>query len=335
MNNKRISTNLEHIQKTLNQYNSIVNSVGLQTRINNSITPALAKAIETQQKMLNSMAPYLDVIEKAQKLSINIQPQLTLISRALEPTLEMIERVNSSFNYGLFEQNLRKITEVLEAYSLKSMILGDYWIVFEGELISEIKDKMSDTGYDVTHHIIEYYTRNEHEKIKGLLDYIEERNCIPKRLPILKDCFEIVVNNPCSISCTVVIPTLTAQADGVLKEIVNIAIPQNIKHKICQTYGFSDTSTAKIADCYLKEYSTGTLDTIENFEKVIKEKAFQRCDEKSSYQKSRQAILHGGCSYSTKENLVRAWLEIIFLAKLYFELLVCNENMKGSANDTQ
>ena len=330
----KIPNGILSMQKALTNYHKValitLNTLGPHletiTKIHQQLDFKLIETVAKQQDLINGIASKLNVFDFEMMCIIS---NLTIVSKAFEPVLKNLTTIepNKFINKFIAEQN--NIANILDTFSLRSVLLDEYWLVFEKDLISEIKEQMYENNYDVTKHIVAYYTKNKYEKIKYLLEYIKENGCKDDRFIILKDCFDIMIRNSCKKSCSVIIPTLTAQADGILQDIVFDEIPKDIRQQICTEKGCKDNSTAIITNCYLEKYSTVTFDTCDKFERVIKEKVFKKCDKKSTYQKSRQTVLHGGCSYPTKENLVRAWLEIAFLSKLYFEIRKTNLKNKN------
>ncbi len=189
------------------------------------------------------------------------------------------------------------------------------------DLFDELKENCINNNFNPNKHIIRYYSNHKFLNVKRILNQIKQVNCLNKeRIDILEDCYTAMKQLSFKVACNTIIPTLSAQADGILNEISKL-IPKEILDQILKESQKTKNSTATIILAYLETLMVHD-GTIEKFKIVIKENAFGKPKKSAKYHKSRNSVLHGSCSYGSKENLVRAWLEIAFLIKVYYLILL-------------
>ena len=282
-------------------------------------TPTIIKLAQEQQRIASILAPQLEIFAKQQKIFNTITPQMALISEALKPYLELRERFKV-YDFNAISNKWAQITEVIAKQRVNSMLLADYWIIMDDKLFNELKDKCLNDRFDTNKYIVRYYSNHKFENIKNVLAQIKNSNCLESRqVEIFEDCYTAMKKLSNKIACNTLIPTLTAQADGLLTAICNI-IPNEVKKVIMEEKGIKkNSSTATIILAYLETLTVHG--TTEKFKVVIKGKAFNKPKKNDKYKKSRHKILHGKCDYGSKENLVRCWLEIAFLIKVYCLIL--------------
>ena len=316
-----LSENYKSIQKAISP---CIESI---QRIQSLISPKIQQYALAQQRFIQAFSsPYIEIIHRNKKVLNELIMPLSLISKAMQPYINMVEKIQS--NYSYIEELSKTISRFIEIERIDSMLLNDYWLIFDRDLINEIKDNLDNEAFNINKFIVRKYSYNKFEKIKELLDDIKQSECIKEeRIPIIESCYTVMKQCSAKNACNAIIPTLTAQLEGILKEIIEI-IPKDSFNKIIKEYDLKKESTVLITLHYLEDEIRNSFRTIQKFEIVIKDKAFGRVEkEDKKYRKSRHSILHGSCHYGCKENIVRAWLELAFLVKIKFEIMSCQERM--------
>lgn len=328
-NTRTLHSVAEYAQKlTLPYISEYCSRVSSKTNmLKKMYTPSIIKMAQNQLRISQMILPQLENLNKRQKMLEGITPQLALVSEAMKPYLELKNKF-AKYNIVSINEKLAQLSEIYIKQSLNSILLKDYWIIMDENLFNELKEHCSDDKFDANKLIVRYYSKNKFSNIKIVLDQIKSADCLEdKQIEILEDCYAAMKKLSYKIACNTVIPTLTAQADGLLFVICEI-IPAEIKETIMKENNIQKYSFAAIISAYLE--TLAVYDTAEKFKQVIKKKAFGKSQKNDSYQKSRHKILHGSCDYGTKENLVRCWLEIAFLIKVYC-LIAALQNKKEAA----
>lgn len=290
-------------------------------------TPRILQIAQQQQNLINQIAPQIKLFSEQQKMFNLITPQIALVSEAMQPYLAMREFIQK-YDFGAINRRWAEISEVLVKTRLNSILLADYWLIMDDNLFEELKNNYFDKKFNPNKHIVRYYSNHKFANIEKVLKQIKQVNCLcDERIDILEDCYTAMKQLSCKVACNTIIPTLSAQADGILNEIIKL-IPKEILDQILEESQKTKNSTATIILAYLETLMVHG-GTIEKFKVVIKEKVFGKTKKNAKYQKSRNSVLHGSCSYGSKENLVRAWLEIAFLMKIYYLILL--EQQKQAA----
>jgi hypothetical protein len=328
----QLSNNLSKISKIMQPY---INAI---QRVQKAINPGIIDVIAKQQKIFNLYEYQFKRYSEQLNLIKNITPNLALVSKAINPYLDIF--INTRKLCGLniqdeFYKKWERINRILERERVNSLLLDDYWLVIDEDCFTEIEAASKNKKFSTNKFIIDYYSKNKFAKIGELMEYIESFNCTETgRLTILHDCYKVMKRVSVKSAANAVIPTLTAQAEGIIKTIYK-TIPKKIRKSITGQFGLRDDATILITLHYLEITLVNKPNIIERLTTVIHKKAFGRgSDQDEKYTKCRNSILHGSYSYGSKENLIRAWLEIAFLVKVYFELLVClqNEHQKDLDN---
>jgi len=220
--------------------------------------------------------------------------------------------------------------EGLQLYIVKSKLRADYWAIDDIVLIASIKEKEAEKAEDI---IIKYYTNDNCFEIKNLVSKWETYQCIEDRMPIFKSCLNLMNGDNLEDTANATIPTLMSQLTG-LKECLLETIPIEEKNGIiddlknnkkpgetpghndlCAEYLWRNEMGESALDCYSVIFEKALINK-GNFDKLSPE-------EISKYDKFRNKILHGDkrfLNYGTVENLIRSWLELNLLIKIYNEL---------------
>lgn len=326
----KLSESLEHTRKTLmnlpmGYMSAVSESLKSYHQIHEQLkflrTPTIIKTIQKQQELARQLTPFFHLMSQQGSLLSNIAPQIAIISEAMKPYLALKD-------FSQIGNKWLQIDEILSKQRANSILLDNYWLIIDNELFESIKEESKNRNFDVNKFIVKYYSNHKFENISKILESIIDYKCVSAtRIKILKDCHIAMKKLSCSVACNIVIPVITAQTDGILADICKL-IPEEFIDSLKQEEKIKkNSSTATIILCYLETLMAGK--TVEQFKLVIKEKAFGKQKKNQKYRKSRHGILHGNCNYGSKENLVRAWLELAFISKIYCLIInIQNDNDK-------
>lgn len=259
-----------------------------------------------------------------------------------ETNPEVVEFLN---NFNLICQALQKlayianekIRKVVETPEFQQFINGlkimqtyyevedKYWVIDDKTLLKILSNIPSE---EYSNQITEYYTKDNYGNIEKLLNKWRNITYIADRMIIFEDCYNAMqtITDKRMINNTV-IPTLTAQISGLtedlcalvprtecdtLKQELTIGGKTPSKGEITVEYLWRQEQKSEVLDCYNVIFNAVMKNTknIEHFSKEDLEK----------YNKYRNKILHGDkqfLNYGTDENLVRSWLELNILIKVY------------------
>ncbi len=316
-----ISMSLERAKNAVFPYwaDYYKNMIPQMTMFKEIATPYLMRIGQEQQRISKIFMPQLEIIARLQhKMYDIVIPQIALASEAMRPMFELKEKVKNC-NFQAIYDKWEQIAKVLAKQQVNSILLENYWLIMDQTLFDELIKNSLDDKFAPNKHIISYYSNHKFANIELVLNQMKRSNCLKnEQIEIFEDCYSVMKKLSCKVACNTLIPTLMAQSDGLLSAICEI-IPESDKEAILKEKDKSKNSTALIIQCYLEQLNL--FNTTEQFKTVIKDNAFGKPKKNSTYKKSRHKILHGKCSYGSKENLVRCWLENAFLIKVYCIIL--------------
>lgn len=321
---KQNSASIKAMGKALNSHSIAVSQ--LSSTLAQIALPSYIKGHQDLIKKVSGIMPANLLLQsKAMQLALpKINPSISL-------STEIIRKAMGSLNISSIHNQMQFMQEVMERSRVSSVLLKQYWLVIDKELFEIISTASKSANFDVNECIIKYYSENKYKNIENILSYIAELNCCEHRMHIIDSCFRIMKSSAKKHIYNIVIPVLAAQMTGLIEEDCYKAIPKTKKEEIKKILqenkkeSGSNYTKIEIIDEYLK-HSIGAGKYIE-FNTVIKNKSF--CNggkieklsdcEIEKYNKFRPKILHGDSKfldYGTKENLIRSWLELAFIAKI-------------------
>lgn len=234
---------------------------------------------------------------------------------------KQVEVCRNVVNSPIFEEFIKEC----RYFIVTSKADEQYWIVDDDILIKQLQGQTENKYSEI---ITSYYTQENYINVKKLLYKWKKITCIADRMTIFEDCYNAMqtISDKRIINNTV-IPTLTAQITGLtedLHKLVPTSEYDTIKKELTRggktpsegeitlEYLWRQEPLKEISDCYTVIFEAVMKNTrkIENFTKEDLEK----------YNKYRNKILHGDkqfLNYGTDENLVRSWLELNTLIKVY------------------
>lgn len=251
-----------------------------------------------------------------------------------------------------FEDNFASIENAIkraeEWRALNSLLAENYWIVLDNELLDILQEKETKNEEEIEYTIIEYYSNNNFSKIKEQLSKYKDCAYFETRKNIINSCFSVLEKAPQDDAITVIIPTLLTQISGLYEGLSSLVPPKEetlikdiLKKKTPEPHCPVTGSCKKQKGCTFVKPSNHSLPkNISNeyvkmvthsvyynaFVTVI-EKIFANGDKVTSMQKKnsksaknvyRNPIMHGNnTQYASKNNLIRCFLNLIFLLRIY------------------
>ena len=271
-----------------------------------------------------------DILSKALRSTIQeSNPEIIELYDKWKPICQSIQIIAQVF--------YKMIQEIVETQEFQQFINGlkniqtyykaedKYWII-DDEILLKILGNVPSEEY--SNQITEYYTKNNYINIEKLLNKWREITYITDRMAIFEDCYKAMqVITDRKIINNIVIPTLTAQISGLTEDLHKL-VPNDIRSTIKQEltkngktpsegeitieYLWRQEQKREVFDCYTVIFKAVMKNTqkIETYTK----------DDLEKYNKYRNKILHGDkqfLNYGTDENLIRSWLELHTLIKVY------------------
>lgn len=200
-----------------------------------------------------------------------------------------------------------------------------YWVIDDEFLIKQLQGYSEDNYSEI---ITNYYTKNKYENIEKLFNNWQGIDCISERIKIFENCIKTMkVLADKDLINTVIIPTLLAQTTGItedLHELVPNETQKQLKNELTNNgktpskgditteYLWQQERKREVFDCYNVIFNAVMKNT--------KNTEFFSQEDLEKYNKYRNKILHGDkqfLNYGTDENLVRSWLELNILIKVY------------------
>lgn len=181
-----LSENYKSMQKA---FSPCIESI---QKIRSMMSPRIQQYALAQQRFIQAFSsPYAELINKNRRVLNELTLSLSLISKAMQPYINMVEKIQA--NYSRIEEFTKTISKFLEIERVDSMLLNDYWLIFDIDLINEIKKESKNEKFNVNQFIVNKYSFNKFEKINELLDDIKSAGCIEdERMCIIESCYTIM-----------------------------------------------------------------------------------------------------------------------------------------------
>ncbi len=243
---------------------------------------------------------------------------VTAINKILTPYVEALQKIIESPEFIQFIEGLQ-LALVLYKAEEKYWVIDDYKLL---EILKPLKEE------DYSNTITNYYVKDNYRNISTLINEWENNTNISDRMPIINSCYRaMTTTNDKSVINTVVIPTLLAQITGLTEDLHELVPTTDRKQlekelstkghspskgEITTEYLWRQERKREVFDCYTVIFEAVMKNTqkVKNVSKEDLEK----------YNKYRNKILHGDkqfLNYGTDENLIRCWLELNTLIKVY------------------
>ncbi|MFV0626866.1 MAG: hypothetical protein ACK5N8_05925 [Alphaproteobacteria bacterium] len=257
-----------------------------------------------------------------------------------------------------YQETLQNLTkqfinpEVFGKIQLRSVLLHNYWTIMDSELLNKLSSLSDMDSVSIENAVWEHYSENGFDKLENLLNkYMKDEEIIARK-SIFTNCLEIMRKFTPQNAASVVIPTLLSQLSyfyDSLYMLIPIEERKKIKKQLKQETEIKCPlcDGKKPNDCkfvnphkphnnreiflqhleqtssiyvyyYYKEVISKTFDNGKKIEKNA-----------DNYTKYRNKVLHGEeLEYGTLGNLIRCWLELMFL----FDLRKNYRDNKGTEN---
>lgn len=243
---------------------------------------------------------------------------VTAINKILTPYVEALQKIIESPEFIQFIEGLQ-LALVLYKAEEKYWVIDDYKLL---EILKPLKEE------DYSNTITNYYVKDNYRNISTLINEWGNNTNISDRMPIINSCYRaMTTTNDKPVINTVVIPALLAQITGLTEDLHELVPTSDRKQlekelstkghspskgEITTEYLWRQERKREVFDCYTVIFEAVMKNTqkVKNFSKEDLEK----------YNKYRNKILHGDkqfLNYGTDENLIRCWLELNTLIKVY------------------
>lgn len=288
--------------------------------------------------------PFFDDLQKiSQAIDAFMAPILKAAQKFAEAVQPIIEKAGLAF------------LDYIDTIQLKSELVRNYWIIMDEKLLKLLKDSNKRNIQDIEQIIIDYYKANNFSNLKELFEPYRGNKSFANRFSVVDSCIEILKNNSLEISSHVVIPTLLSQITGIYdalpklvpeqqKNEIKKQLKENNKKILCPLSAdgkkpsnceFVVQGNAKINKDIFEQYMMEKVSygVYYNYKEVIAN-TFKNSKQVDKIQDDirkkgvfRHKILHGiDLQYNSAENVVKCFMELAFLMKMYTQLSEENAN---------
>lgn len=288
--------------------------------------------------------PFFDDLQKiSQAIDAFMAPILKAAQKFAEAVQPIIEKAGLAF------------LDYIDTIQLKSELVRNYWIIMDEKLLKVLKDSNKRNIQDIEQIIIDYYKENNFSNLKELFEPYRGNKSFANRFSVVDSCIEILKNNSLGISSHVVIPTLLSQITGIYdafpklvpeqqKNEIKKQLKENNKKILCPLSAdgkkpsnceFVVQGNAKINKDIFEQYMMEKVSygVYYNYKEVIAN-TFKNSKQVDKIQDDirkkgvfRHKILHGiDLQYNSAENVVKCFMELAFLMKMYTQLSEENAN---------
>ena len=288
--------------------------------------------------------PFFDDLQKiSQAIDAFMAPILKAAQKFAEAVQPIIEKAGLAF------------LDYIDTIQLKSELVRNYWIIMDEKLLKVLKDSNKRNIQDIEQIIIYYYKENNFSNLKELFEPYRGNKSFANRFSVVDSCIEILKNNSLEISSHVVIPTLLSQITGIYdafpklvpeqqKNEIKKQLKENNKKILCPLSAdgkkpsnceFVVQGNAKINKDIFEQYMMEKVSygVYYNYKEVIAN-TFKNSKQVDKIQDDirkkgvfRHKILHGiDLQYNSAENVVKCFMELAFLMKMYTQFSEENAN---------
>lgn len=263
----------------------------------------------------------IKISDLGNNFSIDLKPEVFENIKNARLVMTNVSKYLANLNETFVKiKNLVKprIIDAIINFQTNTRIINGHWVVINDELFDLLKTKKSIDEISKT--IIDFYTEDKYKNLELLFEEIDDLDIIPERIPILKSCIKILKKNSQKNAYNVVLPTLMAQATGIIEEDCYNLLPEKLFPK-------DENKRKKVLNAL--EYFNCDILFYEMFDSAIIDGLFKKIKDNSEYESykrecgsNRHKILHGEkefLDYGTKENLIRTCLDLYMLcfAKMF------------------
>lgn len=245
--------------------------------------------------------------------------------------------------------------EWVDTMQLKSELLRNYWIMMDEKLQIILKNSSQRDIKNIEKIIINYYQEKKFSNLKELFTSYRTNELFKERLFVVDSCITVLHNISLEAASVVVIPTILSQITGLYESLPKL-VPETQKKEIKKRLKENEKKTIcplsidgkkptdcdlvvqgnpkinkEIFECYIM--NKVSYDLYYNYKKVIIN-TFKNGKQIDKLQEDikrnsvfRHKILHGiDCQYNSAKSVVKCFMELAFLMKLYTEISQENSN---------
>jgi len=275
------------------------------TEFSNRIRAAIEAYYEPVSLLAESLKNYV----------INIQPAIDSMNEALKhftkqyaPTFTKLGKIWVEFEKK-YRISKEQAIPILQRY--KWCISPSFPIPFIFSVVSVAK-KPGNHRKEINQLFIEYFSQNNFQNLKMMVESWKNNPLFSPRMKIIRDALAIFTQsaNTRRNYCTVVLPPLLAQIDGIFSQILE---KNGVDIEKLGYLGYKDKKKkfSKIGRKIIDEELQKLIEDI--FLDILFEQA--KYGHMTSYSFNRHKILHGEyLRYGRKDNVLRAFLILDFLS---------------------
>lgn len=291
--------------------------------------------------------PQIPLFDDLQKISQAIDTFMTPILKTVQKFADTVQPIVEKAGIAFLDY--------IDTIQLKSELVRNYWIIMDEKLLKLLKDSNKRNIQDIEQIIIDYYKENNFSNLKELFEPYRENKKFANRFPVIDSCITVLKDNSLGVSSYVVIPTLLSQITGIYdafpklvpeqqKKEIKKQLNENSKKIICPLSAdgkkpsnceFVAQGNAKINKDIFERYMMEKVSygVYYNYKEVIAN-TFKNGKQVDKIQDDmrkkgvfRHKILHGiDIQYNSSENVVKCFMELAFLMKMYTQLSEENAN---------
>jgi len=251
---------------------------------------------------------FIDMQFAVESISLPIRRATIGFTQQYGKTLASFAKIWEEFE-KIYRISKEEAMSILKRY--KWCISGSFPTTFIFSVVSAAK-KPGNHRKEINQLFIEYFSRNNFRNLKTMVERWKNNPLFSPRMKIIRDTLEIFTHgvNTRRNYCTVVLPALLAQIDGIWSQLLrknNI----NINIKKLRYYDYKKKEYYKIGR---KAMDVELQELVEDiFLNILFEEA--RYGDMTGYSFNRHKILHGEyLRYGRKDNVLRAFLILDFLS---------------------
>ncbi len=283
----------------------------------------------------------------------DLQKSFQAIDAVISPFIKAAQEIAKAVQ-PVIEKAALAFIEWIDTEQLKSELLRNYWIIMDEKLLKILKDSNKRSIQDIEQIIMNYYKENSFSNLEKLFNPYRGNKQFSNRFPIIDSCITVLHNNPLEVSSYVVIPALLSQITGIYDALPNL-VPEQQKNEIkkqlkesskkilCplsangkkpKNCEFVVQGNAKINKDIFEHYMMGkaSYNLYYNYEVIANTfKNGKQVDKVQDDMRKkglfRHKILHGiDLQYNSAENIVKCFMELAFLMKMYTQFSEENAN---------
>jgi len=274
-------------------------------------TNRIATTMKAYYEPLNLFAKsfkkhFIDMQLAAESISLPLQRAITEFTQQYGKIFASFAKMWEEFE-KTYKISKEEAVQILKRY--KWCISGSFPTTFIFSVVSVAKGP-GNHRKEINQLFIEYFSRNSFQNLKRMVESWKNNPLFSPRMKIIRDALAIFMHsvNTRRDYCTVVLPPLLAQIDGIFSQILE---KNGINIKRLRGYRDKKNKFSQIDKKIIDEELQNLIEDI--FLNILFERA--EYGDMTTYSFNRHKILHGEyLRYGRKDNVLRAFLILDFLS---------------------